>query len=627
MRYGWSVFLLAVFLFAGLSSTANPAHAQGSEPDLIIESVTWTPEEFSKGDTLNFSAVVKNQGSGASLPSTVKMYADGSLKKEQHLSGMEADGTQVIAFTWLAEQGTHTIRFVVDEDAIVSESDENNNEKSVTVSSLAPDLIVDSITWLPQSPLSGENVTFTFTIKNQGNGAVQSVLGIPYMGSVRLDSVSFGAMEPGETGSVSLEWPVAAGVYDVKLVLDPNDRILESDENNNEKLVGFTPILPDVYVNSINWEPVNPSVDEMVTFSIEIGNKGLAPAAITRFHLYLDGKSSVYNTTGPIMAGASETVDIEWAAGPGKHSIRVVADPYDGEKETDEENNEKTASSLLGVREADIYVSSASWTPAEPAVGENLTFLVTVKNRGYGEAAYTHLDVYIDNVKTFSSTIPQLSYGAVYKEQVPWIVEEGSHTIRIVADADDRVYESDEKNNEKLVYYPLPPDLAFGEINFVPAMPAEGDNVTFTMTVMNEGSIAVDYFSIACDIDGEYLDYVSGEPLEPGAAANYTVLWAAELGDHNFRAVLDHFDKIFEADEENNEVTEFIAVARSSTAPSSETEKNDGVSKEPANVTIPESTESSFDIEKSNLWFFSLLAIGIIIVLSYVFFEYRRRKQ
>ncbi len=615
------------FTGTGGGTTVDTAYSPGAEPDLVIESITWSPEGPSKGDAVNISAAVKNQGSAMALPSSVKLYVDGSFKEEQHLQNIEAGGVLVKDFTWLAQQGSHLIRMVVDEEDCVSESDENNNEKSVTISPLTPDLIVTSITWSPTIPKAGENVTFSFTVNNQGDGAAASSVGIPYIGNERLSSVTFGAIEPGGVSTKSLKWLVEPGFHTVKLVVDPIEKIIESDESNNEKAVSFPPIVPDLFVKTVIWSPVNPSVGETVTFSITIGNQGNALASTPRFHLFLNGESSASKTGRSVVAGSSETVDVEWIARPGQHKVRIVVDPFNKIIELDEDNNEAVAVSLLSVRAADLVIDSVTLSPEEALPGETLTFLATVKNRGHGEAPPTQVDFYVDGVRVAFSLIGPLPYGNIKKETFTWVAEEGSHTIRITADANDEVMESNEENNEKLVFYPVPPDLVIKEIALSPPEPAESDNVTFIMVIENEGDMIAEYFRIACYVDSVYLGYVSGGPIESGVTDNITFVWAAGYGEHNFRAVVDPFDNLLEVSEKNNEMVTIFWVDETSSLPSStESDKPDAAGREASGTILPERVETDYDKSQANFWFFSILAVGIVIVLGYLFFEYRRRQ-
>ena len=110
-------------------------------------------------------------------------------------------------------------------------------------STLAPDLIIESITWLPAYPSIGDTVTFTVTIKNQGSSKASYSYVAYYIERPRrwviqvayLTSASVSPIEPGATVAKTFLWKAEAGLYIFKAIIDEEDQILESDESNNEK--------------------------------------------------------------------------------------------------------------------------------------------------------------------------------------------------------------------------------------------------------------------------------------------------------------------------------------------------------------------------------------------------------
>ena len=101
-------------ILTGLSSL-GVLYAPDVKPDLIIQSVTWSPQNPSKGDTITISATVKNQGDTLSISSTVRMYVDGYMKNEVFLESLDAGSASVKEFTWTAQQGSQIFNVVVDE--------------------------------------------------------------------------------------------------------------------------------------------------------------------------------------------------------------------------------------------------------------------------------------------------------------------------------------------------------------------------------------------------------------------------------------------------------------------------------------------------------------------------------
>ncbi|MFC2021564.1 CARDB domain-containing protein, partial [Chloroflexota bacterium] len=151
IRYVGYVLLLALTLTLSNAFVACQNHEvkAAADPDLVVESLTWSPENPSKSDTVTISATVKNQGDGKAIISKLYFYVEGSFKEFQYVQSLEAGESITKDFTWVAQQGSHLIKLVIDEENEISESDENNNEKSATISTLTPDLIIQEIIWSP----------------------------------------------------------------------------------------------------------------------------------------------------------------------------------------------------------------------------------------------------------------------------------------------------------------------------------------------------------------------------------------------------------------------------------------------------------------------------------------------
>ena len=136
-------------------------------PDLIIDSVTWSPADFSTGGKVNFDVKVKNQGSDMAGSFRVAYYVDGEIAGYQIIGQLDAGATMTESFSCTAAAGSHAIKIVADSSNQVTESDETNNVKTVNIP--PPDLVVQDITCSPAKASVGDKVTVTVTIKNQGS--------------------------------------------------------------------------------------------------------------------------------------------------------------------------------------------------------------------------------------------------------------------------------------------------------------------------------------------------------------------------------------------------------------------------------------------------------------------------
>lgn len=106
-------------------------------PDLVIEDVSWTPSApiVTPGTTLHITIRVANRGDGA-YPQTIVVTGPGNYSGAIVGGlGPGQSGTASIDFPLVSKLVTVTLRFKVDPDNIIRESNENNNEShEITVS-------------------------------------------------------------------------------------------------------------------------------------------------------------------------------------------------------------------------------------------------------------------------------------------------------------------------------------------------------------------------------------------------------------------------------------------------------------------------------------------------------------
>jgi hypothetical protein len=109
----------------------------GSLPDLVVTSSSMSPTNPRVGNSVRFTATVKNQGT-APTPSGVihgvTFSVDGAVKTSSttSTSPLAVGGSRTIAAssTWTATSGTHALLVRVDDVNRISESAETNNTRS-----------------------------------------------------------------------------------------------------------------------------------------------------------------------------------------------------------------------------------------------------------------------------------------------------------------------------------------------------------------------------------------------------------------------------------------------------------------------------------------------------------------
>ena len=522
-------------------------------PDLIIDSITWSPSEPFVGATVFFNVTVKNRGAAVANSSRVHFYLGGISRGYQDGNKIYPGETQTITFSWFAKAGSYDVKAIVDKDNVVLEMDEDNNEMTVVFSALLPDLTIDDISWSPSDPSTGDNVSFKVCVINQGSAASDNSAVNFYVNGRNLDSVWIDELEPGASENVTFCWIAGSGTYDIKAVVTPSGVVTESDITNNEKTITFAPSLPDFIVPSIAWSPSVPSVGDTVTFTVTVQNQGIGDADEFRVDLQIDNLNEGYQELVGLDAGGATKVTFTWRAKPGSHQIKAIVDPRDEVPESDESNNEIMITFLTPP--SDLIIEQIMWTPSEPGIGDVVTFTVTVKNQGEAGSDDAHIAYYIDDNQVSSDYLNPISVNATDNQTFTWTATAGEHVIKAFVDYKKVVDESDETNNEKTVTLtPIGPDLIIESIDWSHNDPSVGETVTFTVNVKNNGGSRADPSLVHVYIDDNLRGYQDIPEMGPGTTATRTFDWKVVTeGPHSIRAVVDESNLVAESNEANNE--------------------------------------------------------------------------
>ena len=518
-------------------------------PDLIVQSVSWSPQNPSKGDNVVFSVIIQNQGNTKSSLTNTILYVDGVSKGSQNIDAINPGSTATKTFSWIASAGQHTIRVTVDEENYVKESDETNNEQSFPFSTMAPDLIITSISWTPQSPTRNDRVTFIATVKNQGTGRSDACHLGYYIDDVFVSVISVNALEAGASSYITITWTALPDVHHLKVVIDYYQVVVESDETNNERTVTLSTVVPDLIIKDITWTPQNAGVGDNVTFTVVIKNQGGGDATASRASYYINGTYKGYLSVPALAAGAETTGTFTYTAEYGTITVNVAVDLVLGE--THGENNSLTKT--VPIVQADLKITNVTWAPVNPAVGDTVTFTITVKNQDGGRASNYNVGYYIDDVFVGSDLVYATASGASANTAFEWQAQNGRHIFKAVADYTNLVIESNEKNNDfSVTVIPFMPDLIIGTVTWTPQDAPAGSEVTFDISVQNIGTFHAGTSRLTYYVDGAVAGFDYLGSVDPGASVTEHFTWVATAGSHTINIVADANNQVLEIDETNN---------------------------------------------------------------------------
>ncbi|MBN1902424.1 hypothetical protein JW926_13950, partial [Candidatus Sumerlaeota bacterium] len=257
--------------------------------DLVVDTLTHTPEKPFLGDLVSIKAVVKNMGWLEATSSTLSLLVDSDLidyPVPPLAPGAVFEIQQDEIYT---TPGVYMAMAIADADDVVVEFSEDNNvkEDSFFVKKPGPDLEVTSIAHDLMNPTVHDMVTITAIVENTGNVAITSPTVATIQGENELNPHEFAipALAPGETAQIeALINFHDPGTFVVTATADAGNLIEESYEDNNtaeETVTVILPILPDLVITGVTPSEDNPDTSETFTITVEVKNIGLLDAGST----------------------------------------------------------------------------------------------------------------------------------------------------------------------------------------------------------------------------------------------------------------------------------------------------------------------------------------------------------
>lgn len=112
----------------------------------------------------------------------------------------------------------------------------DNTELFVPGEENKADLTITSLSWSPEEPEEGEEVTFSYTIKNQGAGEAGKSRTALFIDGEKVCEDDVNSLDPGSYSKETFgyRWKATVGMHEIRVVGDYYGDVEESDEGNNE---------------------------------------------------------------------------------------------------------------------------------------------------------------------------------------------------------------------------------------------------------------------------------------------------------------------------------------------------------------------------------------------------------
>ena len=437
------------------------------------------------------------------------------------------------------------------------------------------------IAFSDDTPSTIQAVTITAVVRNDGGadssgGLVRFYDGASLIGTGTLPPLSV----RGGLGSVSIAATLpTVGNHDIRVVLDPDNVIAETNEANNERtepLLLHAPA-PDLAPSGISLSKPVPVTNEVVNVSVTVRNQGERASGAFDVQFKRDDDTIAIVTVVGLDIGEETTLSVPISFGAsGLHGVTVVVDLSDDVAELSESNNIATASvNVLPAPLSDLKVSAAELDVSDtnPQAGETVTVTVPVRNVGDAPAGEVVVDLMIDGVVVQSlvaadsanpiplggSTTVTLTFTAPSAD--------GYHLLEVVADPGNSIGETNENNNRafRLFLIGPAPDLVVSGISFSNPAPVEGEVVSVSATVENVGlqdatGVVVNFYD-GSELIGQVtgLNFLLSGTTSRVVTVPYSTF--GRSGDRTIKVVVDPADAIPEINEGNNLVSIVYRVA------------------------------------------------------------------
>ena len=499
----------------------------------IIPNKTADIENPNFGDNVTYTVTVTNDGNADAKAVVVRDVLGKDLKF------VSATGTYTF------DEATNTITWTVDVDAgktetftvvatVINYGNVTNSlvvgnktfNKNVTVPEITPDKTVDN-----ENPNFGDDLTYTVTVKNEGNGNATDVIIVDALGK-GLEYVSSTGNYDNKTNTITWKVDLASGETKTFTVVA---KIVGYTDVTNEVTVGnktsaVTVDIPEI-IPAKDVNNTTPNFGDKVEYTITVNNNANKDAkqvvivdtlgkGLKFINASHNGKydESTRTITWIIDLGAGESAVF---------SVNAAVEAYGNINNTVVVGN-KSATKNITVPE---IIPGKTVDVENPNFGDTVTYTVVVTNNGVVDAKQVVVRDILDKGLKFVKATGEYTFDEDSRT-VTWIIDLAkgeSQTFYVAAVAEaygvltNDVTVGDKTASADVVVPEIIPDKTANITN-----PNFGDKVDYTVTVTNDGmGDAKDV--VVRDVLGEGLKFVSATGNYSFDEVTHTVTWIVDL--------------------------------------------------------------------------------------------------
>ena len=500
----------------------------------IIPDKTANVTDANFGDNVTYTVTVTNDGDvDASQVVIVDQLGNGLKYVSSSDGGVWDEKTNTV--TWivdLAAGETKTLNVVA---TVVGYGNVTNylavgnktSKINVNVPEITPNKTVDN-----KNPNFGDNVTYTIVVSNDGAADAKNVV----VKDVLAEGLKF--IEANYNGVYDEATRTVTWIVDInaKNHVDLTVKVKVEDYGvlNNNVTIGNKTSSVNITVPEINPNKTasidNPNFGDEITYTVNVTNAGKVNANNVVVHDVLGEGLELISADGGVYDDKTRTITwtVNLNSGETK-SFKVVAKVIG--------YGNVTNSLVVGNKTSAVDVNVPEIIPSKdannkaPNFGDSIDYTITVNNIGKADAKNVVVVDHLDKGLKYISSSDNGVYDAA-THTVTWVVDIGAGssidlTVTAVADEygvlTNDVTVGDKTASVDVVVPEITPDKTANIAN-----PNFGDNVTYTVTVSNEG-IGDANNVVIVDRLGEGLTFVSASDNGVWDPVKRTVTWIVDL--------------------------------------------------------------------------------------------------
>jgi subtilase family serine protease len=557
---------------AGVFLLFNCLFALGGLDLKFTGKISMSPKPAGVGDAVTFTVSLISDGA---IVNNLKLIAGVNETQivEKIFVGIANGGTRKQNMNWVASAGSHTVWFELDPDRSQKDGNYNNNRIEMTIniggefepSEKLPDLVVPDAWASPATVEQGSNFTFNCDIQNKG-GALKG----KWFAAFLIDNKEVASKEFTDlpaNGYMKYEYPFSGlqiGEHKLTCQVDPAQQIKELNEVNNSYDYSFQVIeksqkLPDISVNNISYEPLNPIELETIKLGCEYGFTPGISVKEFKITLTVDRLDTpgrwVWDKTDKKSGTYTEKVQLY----QGTYSYSCKVDILQEISESDESNNERALGFRVNKKieepKQDMYFSDIR-TRVEN--DKTLSLCCEIGSKNFTQP-FTY-DYILDGQK-ISTQESTNGFGGCRYYALDKLTP-GTHTLECVIDPQNKIPETDENNNHGSKTFVVEkkqalPDLLAQSVSTDKKKYSEGEEV----------QVVCFYKNIGGPFEGNWrlMVFVGGDSEYSNSVINTSGyvpwIWKAKgPGKYNVGCSLDTQGQVTESNENNNVVKDTIEV-------------------------------------------------------------------